>query len=66
MTVIQCDKCGKVTDENFRAFRVKLNVSMYTGIEPCPCKDKQNVEIDLCEDCYKELEETLALDKEIE
>jgi len=64
MTVIQCDKCGKVAGEDFRAFRVKLNVSIYAGIESCPCKDKQNIEIDLCEDCYKELEETLALDKE--
>lgn len=64
MTVIQCDKCGKVTGEDFRAFRVKLNVTIYAGIETRPCKSEQNVEIDLCEDCYKELEETLALDKE--
>ena len=63
MTVIQCDKCGKVAGEDFRAFRVKLNVSIYAGIELCPCKDNQK-EIDLCEDCYKELEETLVLDKE--
>lgn len=61
MTVIQCDKCGKTTGEDFRAFRVRLNVSQYAGIEPC--KEKQK-EIDLCQDCYKELEETLALDKE--
>ena len=61
MTVIQCDKCGKVAGEDFRAFRVKLNVSIYAGIETCPCEDKQK-EIDLCQDCYKELEETLTLD----
>lgn len=57
MNVIQCDKCGKVGGEDFRMFKVELNVLVYSGIEPCNYANMQNVERDLCQDCFKEIEE---------
>ena len=49
----RCCDCG----EDFRMFKVKLNVSIYSGIEPCNWENMQNVERDLCQDCFKEIEE---------
>ncbi|MBO6101059.1 MAG: hypothetical protein J6P07_07000 [Spirochaetaceae bacterium] len=53
MTVIQCDKCGKIGGEDFRIFKVKLSVMIYAGVETCPYENMQNVERDLCQDCFK-------------
>ena len=57
MTVIKCDKCGKIGGEDLRIARVKLSVSTYVGIEPWPFEEMQNVEKDLCKDCFKGIEE---------
>ena len=57
MTVIQCDRCGKIGGKDFRIFKAKLSVSIYAGVEPCPYENIQNVERDLCQDCFKEIEE---------
>lgn len=57
MTVIQCDKCGKIGGKDFRMFKAKLSVSIYANVEPCPYENMQNVERDLCKDCFEEIEE---------
>ena len=61
MTVVQCDKCGKIGGEDFRVMRVKFSVSIYLGIVPCPYENMQNVEKDLCQDCFKEFTDDLAI-----